>query len=158
MFVTTSSYSYPMPQLPGLTLADQYWRAVEISNPVPWFLMTICQRESVGKKRNATFSTRNILLMEVEEVERLASHDSKHPIQFESALIVTPPCINLSAAWRMETLVAIWTADEPSLPGASVEICEAESGHKYVTSPNQVPLDELKNVALRFKFPVRCSR
>ena len=155
MFVTTSSYIYPMPHPPGMRPVDQYWRAVEISNPLPWFLMTIRQTETVGRRRNPIYTTRNILLMEVAEVERLASHDPKHPIQFESALIVTPPYINLSATWRMEPLAAVWTADEPSLPGASVEICETESGQKYVTSANQVPLTELKNQVLRFKFSVR---
>jgi hypothetical protein len=155
MFITTNSYSFPMPNFSGGSPSHQYWLAVELSNPIPWFFITIRLPESVGNRRKVTHTRKNMLLTEIPAIERMASNYSETAIQFESALIITPPCMNLSATWQMEPLSAIWTGDEPTLPGVKVDIFETETGKKYVSTAHQSPIAELKNQTIRFKFPVQ---
>lgn len=132
---------------------QQYWSGVELALQKPWFLMTVSQTE-LGKDEEDVVFRRNILVATVAEVERLAQQGDVRHQKLESAMIVIPNWINGTDTWTMEPLAAVWVAVEPDAPGAPVEICETQSGAKYVTTFGACSLEELTNQTLRYRFPV----
>lgn len=131
---------------------QQYWLSVELALKTPWFLMTVNQTEVV-EGREVVVHKRNIMVGNVADLERLAQQDGNRLLKFESAMIMIPDWINGTGTWTMEPLAAVWVADEPEAPGEIVEICETQSGEKFVTTFGACPMDKLTNQTLRYRFP-----
>lgn len=136
---------------------QQYWSGVELALKKPWFLMTLSQTELVEGGEGIVFR-RDIIVANVADVERLAQQEGDRLQKLVSAMIVIPNWINGTETWTMEPLAAVWVADEPAAPGAPVEICETQSGAKYVTTFGACDLEELTNHTLRYRFPVQERR
>lgn len=132
---------------------QQYWLGVELALKKPWFLMTVSQTELTEGGEDIVFR-RDIMVSSLAEVERLAQQEGDRLQKLESAMIVIPNWINGTGTWTMEPLAAVWVADEPDAPGAPVEICETQSGSKFVTTFGACSLDKLTNQTLRYRFPV----
>lgn len=115
--------------------------------------MTLSQTELVEGGEDIVFR-RDIMVANVAEVERLAQQEGDQLQKIESAMIVIPTWINGTGTWTMEPLAAVWVADEPDAPGAPVEICETQSGAKFVTTFGACSFEELTNQTLRYRFPV----
>lgn len=133
---------------------QQYWLGVELALKKPWFLMTVSQIQLVEGGEDIVFR-RDIMVSSVAEVERLAQQEGDRLQKLESAMILIPNWINGKESWTMEPLAAVWVADEPDAPGAPVEICETQSGAKFVTTFGACDLEELTNHTLRYRFPVQ---
>jgi hypothetical protein len=133
---------------------QQYWLGVELALKKPWFLMTISQTELVEDGEEIVFR-RDIMVANVAEIEQLAKQEGDRLLKLESAMIVIPNWINGISSWSVEPLAAVWEADEPDAPGAPVEICETQSGAKFVTTFGACTLEELTNQTLRYRFPVK---
>lgn len=133
---------------------EQHWIAVELACHKPWFLVTTREMESIEGK-NVPVRLNTILVANVSDIVSLAQQDDSAIQQFVSAQIVIPARMNDTGTWKMEPLAAVWVSDEPSAPGAIVEICETQSGAKFKTSISSASLDELTNQTLRYRFPDR---
>jgi hypothetical protein len=127
---------------------------VELALKKPWFLMTISQTELVEDGEEVVFR-RDIMVANVVEIEQLAKQEGDRLLKLESAMVVIPHWINGISSWKVEPLAAVWVADEPDAPGAPVEICETQSGAKYVTTFGACSLEKLTNQTLRYRFPVQ---
>lgn len=132
---------------------QQYWLGVELALKTPWFLMTVSQTELVMGSEVVVFR-RDIMVGNVADVEQMAQQEGDRLQKLESAMIVIPSWINGTRTWTMEPLVAVWVAVEPDAPGALVEICETQSGAKFVTTFGACALENLTNETLRYRFPV----
>ena len=133
---------------------QQYWLGVELALKTPWFLMAVSQTELVEGGEEVVFR-RDIMVANVAEIEQLAKQEGNQLLKLESAMIVMPNWNNGKPTWTMEPLAAVWVADEPDAPGAPVEICETQSGSKFVTTFGACSLEELTNQTLRYRFSVK---
>jgi hypothetical protein len=133
---------------------QQYWLGVELALNTPWFLITVSQTELVEGRNDVVFR-REIMVANVAEIDLLAQQQGDGVQKLESAMIVIPNWINGAGTWTMEPLAAVWVADEPDAPGATVEICEIQSGAKFVTTFGACSLEKLINHTLRYRFPAQ---
>lgn len=150
MIITNSAFSLPFFNLLGGP-DEQHWAAAELALCLPWFVVTLRQDETVDGE--AAVITRTMLLSEVNDIERLVSQDADGPLQVESVLLVTPGHLNGTQGWKMESLNAVWVAEDPLDAGQVVEIFETKTGVKYSRSMLETPIEELRNETLRFRFP-----
>jgi hypothetical protein len=135
------------------TSNQQFWSGVELALKKPWFFMTISQTELVEGSEEIVF-LRNIMVANVAEIEQIAQQEGEQLLKLESAMIVIPNSINGTETWTMEPLAAVWVADEPDAPGSPVEICETQSGARFVTTFGACSLEKLTNQTLRYRFSV----
>jgi hypothetical protein len=152
MFITNTALRSQIPN-PFSSPEEQYWLAVELALHNSFFLVTIREMESI-RGVNVPLRLNTMLVANVIDIERLAQQNADSLLQFVSAMIMTPARINGTGTWKMEPLTAVWVADEPEVTGAKVEICETNSGAKYITSISNASLDKLINQHLRYRFPV----
>jgi len=149
MFVTDKRYLSPLSALqcePG----QQSWLIGELAMHRPWFLVTLLQSDPADPDY---VTRRTFFTSSVEQVEAWAKQDPTGELQFDSALIVTPDTSNGTSTWQMEPLASLWFADEPGdSPGYPVDVCQTESGARYVTSISATPPGQLTNYKLRHQF------
>ena len=151
MFITNNAFRSPISGILG-NPDEQYWAAAELSLHQPWFLVTFRHSELI-EGADAFEITRTILLSHVKDLERWAQQQSDGSLQLESVQVITPGHINGAHAWKMDSLEAVWTAEEPSVAGQAVEIYETTAGVKYAQSLLETPITELHNETLRYRFP-----
>lgn len=135
------------------TPSQQFWTSVELGLKKPWFVMTVSQTESSEGSEGIEY-LRDFMVANVADIEIFAQEDVTGRHRLVSAMIVIPNAKSGAGAWSMEPLAAIWAADEPEAPGAPVEICETQSGAKFVTTFGACSLEKLTNQTLLYRFPV----
>lgn len=150
MFITNTAFKSTLSGLlsgPG----EAHWRAVELALNKPWYLVTMREIDAMHEDEEFVI-LRTVLASNVADVEHLAQKKSDGLPRFDSVQIITPDRINGTGTWKMEPLSAVWVAEEPAAPGSVVEICETQTGLKYVTSFCAASLNELENHTLRYRF------
>lgn len=154
MFITDTAFRSPVSDLFG-DASVTYWHATELALHHSWFLVTVRQVESDD---DAFVVGRTMMLSRASDVEDLIQQNSAGLLRFESVQVITPAHVNGSEHWKMDPLLAVWVADEPSFPGQIAEVYETSEGVKYVISMLGTPIDQLRHQALRFRAPVQKSR
>lgn len=152
MFITNDAYKSPVSGLLG-DPAVAYWAAAEVALYQSWFLVTISQAESIDVG-NTFEIARTMLISNIADVEGLAQLRTDGYPRLDSVLIITPSHVNGTGTWKMESLQAVWTAEEPSVPGQVVRIFETSAGRTYAISMLGTPLEELRNKTLCLRFPL----
>jgi hypothetical protein len=132
---------------------QQFWTGVELGLKKPWFVMTVCQTESSIGTKGIEF-LRDFMVSNVSDIQMFAQMGVVGSQRLVSAMIVIPNSISGEGAWSMEPLVAIWKAEEPMAPGASVDICETQSGAKIVATFGVPSITNLTNLTLQCRLPL----
>lgn len=152
MFITNNACRLPVSDLLE-GRAQTYWAAAELALNQSWFLVTFSQTESIDDG-NALEVGRTMLISNIADVEGLTQMGAEGQPRLDSVLIVTPSHVNGTDSWKMEPLQAVWMAEEPSVSGQVVKIYETCAGVKYARSMLGTPIEGLRNMTLRFRFPV----
>ncbi|MCB8748932.1 hypothetical protein LHU53_18740 [Rhodoferax sp. U2-2l] len=149
MFITDQRNLSPVSALhcdPG----QKSWLLCELALSRPWFLVTLLQSDPDDSD---CVMKRTLFASSIEQVAAWAKQGANGQIKFDSALIVTPNTTNGTSTWQMEPLASIWSAEEPEgLPGYPVDVCQTQSGARYVTSIFGCPPEQLTNYKLRHQF------
>lgn len=151
MFITHNTWKLKV--LDFFRESDQnYWSGVELGLRKPWFLMTISFKESSEGSPDIEY-LRDVMVANVSDMEAYIREDAKGRNKIISAMIVIPTNdSDDKTMWKIEPLAAIWTANESNDPKNSVDICETQSGAKFVVTFGASSLCDLVDQTLVYKF------
>jgi hypothetical protein len=153
MFVTEARFLSPLSSFqcgPG----QQSWLVGELALHRPWFLVTLLESDPDDAD---CLCQRTFFTSSLPQVEAWAKQTTTSQLQFDSAMIVTPSNKNGTSTWQMEALDSIWSADEPTSPDYPLEVCQTQSGSRYVVSITGTPPGQLVNYKLSYQFPKQIS-
>lgn len=154
MFITNNAFKSPVSDLLADS-SDTYWQATELALHHPWFLVAFRQLETCDD--DYFEFGRTMLLSNVSEVEQLIQQDSGGRLLFDSIQVITPGHVNGTDQWKMEPLHAVWSAQDPSFKGQTMDVYETVAGVKYANSKLGTSIDELEIETLRIRFPSKAS-
>lgn len=137
MFVTDENHKHPMSQLLGGDGVG-IWQAVEVELYRPWFVIEF---EQPAEECDGARLSRTMLSARVDDILGLSALSAQGGVLLKSVAMVAPYATNPSGNWRMDPLVAIWEADEPSEPGMQAKLFEKADGGFYVDSAFGSPLE-----------------
>lgn len=140
-------------------LADsekQYWFCAELMLQKPWFL--ICSSREDNEKDASRFELTHALFAFCSDlIAEIVSLRARRGKKLRAVYVVTPSHINGTVDWQMDRLAAVWTAEEPTLPGQKVEVFETAKGARYGFSLVGTPLSKLKKPKLKMRLPVESA-
>jgi hypothetical protein len=154
MFISHIAYRSPVSDF-FAGKAETYWRAVELSLFTPWFMVSFRQSES--DVDDGFEVGRTLLLSDVLSADQFFAQDHGPRIKIDSVQIVTPGHMNGSDHWKMDTLRAAWSAQEPGEEGQTADLYETCDGKWYAHSMLGTPIKDLKSRSIRFVYPSRTA-
>lgn len=152
MFITHNAFRLPHSALLG-DPARVLWGAIEIDLERPWFMLNLIQVDLNDGGYTPALS-KTFLLPLMKDVLQVVNSDDEERLHFESVFLVTPSDMNSSGGWKMESLRAVWTAEDPAEPGIPVEVYETDDGGEYPQWLLKKPVAELLNKRMKFDFSI----
>lgn len=153
MFVTDQNHKHPMSGLWGDPKVD-IWEMVEIELYRPWFVIEFDQ---TTPEAEGGCIRRTMLSSRLTDVLQMTQHARLGELQLRSVALMTHAGTGSAGIWRMETLAAIWDADEPNDPGAQVKVFEFSAGGFYIDSSSGATLRDLRGLRKLAVFPVEAT-
>ncbi len=151
MFVTNEACKSTFPRF--FAAPDElYWTAAKLALHVPWFLVRFSQTEETDGGENIAFHE-TVMLTDVRDVAGLVQSCADGVLKSAAAYVITPGHVNGTNDWKMESLKAVWLANEPDTPTRKVTIFETIEGSRYGMSSLETPLEALCNWTLSFRVP-----
>lgn len=140
MFLTIDQYKHPLSSIMGKSDA-QIWQAVEVELHSPWYLVEL---EVAGSDETAKH-VRTLLLSRIKDVIDLALSAVTFRGHLVGVAMISANMVKQSGGWKMQPLVRIWSAQEPSDPRIEAWICEKGDGTLRVDSIFDTPVDDLSS-------------
>jgi len=151
MFVTNEACKSTFPRF--FAAPDElYWTAAKLALHVPWFLVRFSQTEETDGGENIDFHE-TVMLTDVRDVAGLVQSCAKGILKSATAYVITPGHVNGTNDWKMESLKAVWFANERDTPARKVMIFETLEGLRYGMSSLEGPVEALCNWTLSFRVP-----
>jgi hypothetical protein len=102
MFVTLPQFEQPMP-LSLVQSGSRYWRALELSLSVPWFIVAIRQQDAgFAVLRNIFLST---------DADLRAFLESDLAANVVSLGVLVPPNYGHKRQWKLQSIRRVWERD-----------------------------------------------
>lgn len=143
MFETNKGSEF---MVPPLLARDGYriWGDTGHRIHVPWFHVTVCQTDELGRHMRLRF------ISQIPQLINLAADDNG-PAQMVSVRLVSPADLNGTGDWQMEPLREIWQGTEPDYDQLSTVYVLADN-RRYVDSDTRTPESQLKGLNCIFSF------
>lgn len=140
MFLTIDQYRHPLSSIMGKSDA-QIWQAVEVELQSPWYLVELEVAGTDGTAKHV----RTLLLSRIKDVIDLSQAVVTSRGHVVGVAMISANVVKQSGGWKMQPLVRIWSAQEPSDPRIEAWICEKSDGTLRVDSIFDTPVDELSS-------------
>lgn len=130
MFVTSPQFEQPMP-LGLVPQGSRFWRALELSLNVPWFIVAL--RQSVGE----TAVLRNIFLSTDADLRTFLESELAADAVSVGALV--PPNYGSKLQWKLCEIRRVWVRDPSNIRRHEPLIIESKQGRYFDAMTMQKP-------------------
>lgn len=138
------------------------WRAVEVSLPKPWFLVSVTESDALtsdaclgGLVGNSVSCNRTMLIASLEDLISFSESMDPERCTLDDVQVVLPPNASPTNQWQMLRLVAVWFKKESSNGEGLVwgpGIIETAIGSKYFEFPTNKFEGQDSELDLRIRF------